>query len=124
MIKVDYDCGNTFYPEAPSGVGHINRERKKISKCCKKPKSVPSNGQHKCSIDEQNTTYIFPNPYNSWETEPAALMSFKTITDGDSVQSDTLEQQLTKMEQSYLCCFLRCENWTIKGRVCSVLGCF
>ena len=87
MIKVDFDCGNTFYLEAPSEVGHINRERKNLSKCCEKSKSVPTNGQHKCSIDEQNTTYIFPNPYNSWETEPAALMSFKPITDGDSMSN-------------------------------------
>ena len=37
MAFEEFDCGNTFYPEAPTKVGPINREPKKIPDRVKNP---------------------------------------------------------------------------------------
>ena len=34
---VSFDCGITFYPEAPMEIGEINRELKNFSSSCEKP---------------------------------------------------------------------------------------
>ena len=39
----DFDCGMTFYPEVPTKIRQINRERKYISRSHEKPKFIPSN---------------------------------------------------------------------------------
>ena len=36
VTYVDFDCGNTFYPEAPTKIGEINRDWKNISRSGKK----------------------------------------------------------------------------------------
>ena len=43
MISVDFACDITFYYEASTNVGQINRERKNIFRSSGKPKCIPSN---------------------------------------------------------------------------------
>ena len=62
---VDFDCGFTFFPETPTKIRQNNRERNYISRSCEKPQYIPSNDQHICSIDEQHSSDIFLNAYNS-----------------------------------------------------------
>ena len=83
----DFDCGITFYSEAPTKIRQINRERKYISRSCKKPKCNPSNDQHNCFIDEQHKSNIFLNPYNLWDMVPAALMSLNDSNDRYSMSN-------------------------------------
>ena len=58
----DFDCGITFYPETPTKIRHINRERSYFSRSCEKSKCIPSNDRHNCFIDEQHNSNIFLNP--------------------------------------------------------------
>ena len=46
-----FDCGITFYPEAPTKIRQINRERSYISRSCEKPQGIPSNDQHTCFVE-------------------------------------------------------------------------
>ena len=59
----------------------INRERNYISTSCEKPQYFPSNDQHTSSVDEQHSSNIFLNRYNSWDMGPAALMSLNHTND-------------------------------------------
>ena len=36
VTYVDFDCGITFFPENPTKIRHINRERNYISRSCEK----------------------------------------------------------------------------------------
>ena len=85
VIHVDFDCGINFYHEAPTKVGHINQKRKNISGSCGKPKCIPGNGQHDCSIDEQHTSNIVLNQYSLKDLDPAALVSFSLANVLDSL---------------------------------------
>ena len=71
----DFDCGINFYPEIPTKIRQINRERNYLSRSCEKTKCIPSNDQHKCFNDEQHNSNIFLNPYILWDMVPAALLS-------------------------------------------------
>ena len=75
MTYVDFDCRITLYPETPTKIKQINRERNFISRSCEKAKCLPSSDQHNCSMDEQPSSNIFLKPYNSWDIVPATLMS-------------------------------------------------
>ena len=68
LTYVDFRCGITFYPESPTKVRQINRERNYISRFCEKPKCIPSNDQQNSSIDEQHTTnnYLNRKIYKTW----------------------------------------------------------
>ena len=81
VTYVDFDCGITFFPETPTKNRQINRGRNYISRSCEKPQCVPSNDQHTCFVDEQHSSNIFLNPYNLWDTVPAALMSLNHTND-------------------------------------------
>ena len=85
MVKyVDFDCGITFFPETPTKIRQINRERNYLSRSCEKPQCIPSNDQHTCFFDEQHSSNISLNPYIYWDLVPAALMSFSHTNDIDS----------------------------------------
>ena len=58
----DLDCGITFYPETPTKINLINRERNYISRSREKPKCIHSNDQHNCFIDEKHNYDNFVNP--------------------------------------------------------------
>ena len=81
VTYVDFDCGITFFPETPTKVRQINRERNYNSGSCEKPQCIPSNNQHTCFVDEQHSSNIFLNPYKLWDMVPAALMSLSHSND-------------------------------------------
>ena len=83
----DFECGITFYPETPTKIRQINRERNYISRSCEKSKCIPSNDRHNCFIDKQHNCNIFLNPYNSWDMVPAALMSLNHTNDRYSMSN-------------------------------------
>ena len=78
---VDFDCGTTIFPETPTKIKQINRGRNYISRSCEKPQCIPSNDQHTCSVEEQHTSIIFLNPYNSWDMSAPGLMSLNHTND-------------------------------------------
>ena len=84
---VEFDCGFTLYPEAPSKIRPINRERIYISKSSEKPKCKPSNDQHVCPVDEQHSSNIFLTPYILWDMSPAALASLNDNNDRYSISN-------------------------------------
>ena len=99
VTYVDFDCGITFFPETPTKIRQINRERNYISRSCEKPQCIPSNDQHTCSVDEQHSCNIFLSPCNLWDTVPEALMSFNHTNDAYSRFNQYLQpttQQLRK----------------------------
>ena len=63
VTYADFDCGITFFPETPTKMSQINRERNYISRSCEKPQCIPSNDQHTCSVDKQHNSNIFLSPY-------------------------------------------------------------
>ena len=81
VTYVDLDCGITFFPETPTKIRQIKRERKYKSRSCEKPQCFPSNDQHTCFVDEQHSSNIFLNPYNLWDMVPAALLSLNHTND-------------------------------------------
>ena len=91
VTYVDFDCGITFYPETPTKIRLINRERNYISKSCERPKCIPNNDQHNCSIDEQHSSNIFLHPCNLWDVVPAALMSLNHINDRYAMSNQYLQ---------------------------------
>ena len=85
VTYVDFDCGFTFFPETPTKIRQIKRERNYISRSCEKPQCIPSNDQHTCFVDEQHSCNISLNPYNLWDMVPAALMSLSRTNDTNSM---------------------------------------
>ncbi len=121
----DFDCGFTFYPEFPTKIREINRERNYISRSCEKSKCTPSNFRHNCFIDEQHNSNIFLNPYNSRDMIPAALISLNNTNDRESMTNQYPQPKLTNLEQTNIRCSLHCEEWTVKGSDCaSTFHCF
>ena len=75
IVTYDYfDCGITRYPETPTKIRWIKRERNYISRSSEKSKCVPGNDRHNCFIDELHNTNMFLNRYNLCDMAPAALM--------------------------------------------------
>ena len=66
----DLDCGITFYPESPTKIRSIYRERKDFSRSCEKPKCIPSNEQHNGFIGEKHNSDVFLITYNLWDMVP------------------------------------------------------
>ena len=87
VIYEDFDCGITFYPETPTKIREIDRERNYISRSCEKSKCSPSNDRHNCFIDEQHNSNNFLNPYNLWDMVPAALISLNLTNDRYSMSN-------------------------------------
>ena len=87
VTYVDFDCGNTFFPETPTKIRQINRERTYISRSCEKPQWIPSNDQHICSVDEQHSSNIFLNPCKLWNMAPAAFISLNHTSDTYSMSN-------------------------------------
>ena len=77
----DFDCAITFYPETPTKIRQINRERNYISISCEKSKCIPRNDQHNCFIDEQHSSNFFLNPYNLCDMAPEAAMALNHTND-------------------------------------------
>ena len=62
VTYVDFVCGITFFPETPTKIRNINRERNYFSRSCKKPQNNPSNDQYTCSVDDQHSSKNSLNP--------------------------------------------------------------
>ena len=116
---VGFDCGNTAYTGAPTELGRNNRERKNISRSCKRPRWILNNGHHNCSIVNKLTSDKVLSPYHIYDMDPAAHVAVNCTSDRTLCPISILEQQVTKLEQTYLRCFLHCERWTVKGRDCA-----
>ena len=71
---VYFEYGITFYPETPTKISQINRERNYFSRSCEKLKCIPSKDQHNCFIDEQHSCNFFLSPYSFWDMFPTDLM--------------------------------------------------
>ena len=84
---INFDSGIIFLPETPTKIRQINRERKYIYRSCEKPHCIPSNDQHTCFVDEQQSSNNFLNPYTLWGMLPAALMSLSHTSDTNSTFS-------------------------------------
>ena len=83
----DFDCAITFYPETPTKIRQINRERNYISRSFEESKCIPCKDRHNCFIDEQHNSNIFLNPYNLWDMVPAALMLLNLTNDRYSMSN-------------------------------------
>ena len=83
----DSDCDITFYPEIPTKIREIKRERNYTSRSCEKSKRTPSNDRHNCFIDEQHNSNIFMNPYSLWDMVPAAFISLSHTNDRYSMSN-------------------------------------
>ena len=112
VTYVDLDCGITFFPETPTKIRQIKRERNYNSRSCEKPQCIPSNDQHTCFVDEQHSSNIFLNPYNLWDTVPAALLSLNHTNDTYHAlcSISTISQQLNNLEQTQIRCSLHYER--------------
>ena len=78
---LDFDCGITFFPETPTKIRQINRERNYIFRSCEQPQIILSNDQYTSSVDEQHSSNIFLNLYNLWDMGPAAPISLNHTND-------------------------------------------
>ena len=83
VTGVDFDGDKFFHTEAPTIVGRINRKCENILRSCERIEWIPTNDQHKCSIDEEHASNIFLNPCSLCNMHPTALSSFNYITDRD-----------------------------------------
>ena len=87
MTCVFFDCGINFFPETPTKLRQINRERSYVSTFCEKTQCIPSNDQHICSVDELHSSNIFLNPYSLWDMSPPPLMSLSLTNDRYSMSN-------------------------------------
>ena len=87
VTYVDFECGITFLPEAPTKIRQINRERNYISRSCETPQCIASNNQHVCPVDEQHSSNIFLTPYTLRDVTPAALTSLNHNNDTYSMSN-------------------------------------
>ena len=111
-----HHCGNIFHRATPTKTRQIKRERNYISRSCEKPKLIRSSNQHDCSIDKHHNRHNFLIPFNLCDMDPAALTSLNHTNDRDSISISTLNQQLTKLEQTHTQCSFVRERWTVKRR--------
>ena len=116
---VHFGCGVTFYPETPSKIRQINRERIYISRSCDKRKCIPSNDQHNCFFDKQHSSAIFLNRtiYGTL-FQQLSCHSNTLMTDTLSPIS-TINQQFNNLEQFHFRCSFHCERLTVKEKVCA-----
>ena len=105
VTSIDFDDGITFHPETPTKFRQINRERISISRSCEKSKCNPSNDQHNCSSDEQQTSFVVLNPYNFWIMVPAALMLLKHTNDEDSLSNQYPQPTTRQPSTDHIRCF-------------------
>ena len=83
----DLDCTITFYPETPTKIRQINRQRNYIARSWEKSKCFPSNDRYNCFIDKQHNSNTFLNLYSFWDMIPAALMSLNHTFDRSSMSN-------------------------------------
>ena len=115
VTYVDFDCGITFFPETPTKIREINRERNYSSRFCEKPQCLI---MHTCFVDEQHSSNIFLNPHNLWTWFQQLLCHSAKLMIHTLCLIITLNQELNNLEQTHIRCSLH-ERWTVKGRDCA-----
>ena len=116
---VHFGCCVTFYPETPTKIIQINRERIYISRSFGKHKCIPSNDQYNCFFDKQHSSAIFLNR-TIYLTLFQQLLCHSTTLMTDTLSPiSTINQQFNNLEQTHFPCYLHCERWTVKEKVCA-----
>ena len=110
------DCRVTFYPDTPTKIVEINRERKNFSQILSKPKCIPSNGHITVLLTSRIPLISFWTRtfYGTWIQQ--LLCHSTTLVIGTLYPISTLRQQLTNLEQTFIRCFFHRERWTVKIR--------
>ena len=116
VTYVDFDCGITFFPETPTKIRQINRERNYNSISCEKPQCIPSNDQHTCFLMSSIALISFWTR-TTWFQQ--LLCHSATLMIHTLCSISTLNQQLNNLEQTHIQCSLHYERWTVKGRDCA-----
>ena len=100
-------------------IRQINRERICISRYGEKPKCIPTNEQHNCSIDEQHTANIF------WTRTISGLWFQQLLCHSTTLMIDTRSpistpnQQLSNLEPTHIRCSFQRERLTVKEMNCA-----
>ena len=84
------------------------------------PSKIQRTIHHNRYIDGEHNSKNFLNPYSLCHMDSA---TFKTLNHniervrGTLSPISILKQQFTNLEQTYICCFLHCDHWTVKKGV-------
>ena len=118
-LMLIFFCGKTFYPETPTKIRQINRERNYISISCEKTQGIPSNDQKNCFFMSSITLIHFWT-HTTYGTKFQQLSCHPNkVTIGTLCPISTLSHQLTNLEQTHIRWSLHCEQWTVKWRDCA-----
>ena len=122
---VDFDCGITFFPESPTKIRQIKRERNYISRSCENPNAFAATINIPVLLISSIALISFwtRTIYGTWFQQ--LLCHSATIMVHTLCSISTLNQQLNNLEQTHIRCSVHYEWWTVKGRYCvSVLHSF
>ena len=123
VTYVDFDCGITFYPEAPTEVDRIIRstenEKKTFPDLAKNPSAFQATTNVILFMSSIHLIYFWARTiYGTWMQQLFCCATRLMI--GTLYAISTLKQQLTNLEQTYNRCSLRCERRTVRGRDCAL----
>ena len=96
-----FDCGISFYTEAPKNVGEINRELKNISRSFENPRGITSIDQHYNSIDNEHISNNFLNRYNSWDMDSTDFKSLNRTNNGHSSHNQYPQKTTHQSKTNY-----------------------
>ena len=117
VTYVDFDCGITFFPETPTKIRQIKRERNYIS--VKNPNAFPATINipvllmSSIALISFWTRTIYGTWFHQLPCHSATLMIHTLCS------ISTLNQQLNNLEQTQIRCSLHYEQWTVKRRDCA-----
>ena len=114
VTYVHFHCGITFYPETPTKIRQITRERNYIPRYCEKPKGIPSNDHHNYFFLSSITLISFRTHTNHGTWFQRLLCHPNTLMINTLCPVSTINHQFTNLEQTHFRCSLHCERWTVK----------
>ena len=116
VTYVDFDCGITFFPEAPTEIRQINRERNYFPDSVKNPISFPARINIPDLLMSSIALISFwtRTIYGTWFQQ--LLCHSATLMIHTLRSISTLNQQLNNLEQTHVRCSLHWEGWTVKER--------
>ena len=116
VTNVDFDCGITFFPETPTKIRQIKRERNYIS--VKNPNAFPATINIPVLLMSSIALKSFwtRTIYGTWFQQ--LLSHSATLMIHTLCSISTLNQQLNNLEQTQIRCSLHYEQWTVKRRDC------
>ena len=100
VTYVDFDCGFTFFPETPTKIKQIKRERNYISRSCKKPNAFPATINIPVLLMSSIALISFRTRtiYGTWFQQ--LLCHSATLMIHTLCSISTLNQQLNNLEQT------------------------